>query len=56
MLIEKVQPYIQKKDNNVLPRPILQPQTSSEKKVLFSSSLCFSIIVHILWTKYDHII
>ncbi|WOH00228.1 hypothetical protein DCAR_0519586 [Daucus carota subsp. sativus] len=32
MLIEKVQPYIQKIDNNVLPRPILQPQTSSEKK------------------------
>lgn len=32
MLIEKVQPYIQNIDNNVLPGPILQPQRSSEKK------------------------
>lgn len=40
MLIEKVQPYIQNIDNNVLPGPILQPQMSSDKKV----SLVFLVL------------
>lgn len=48
MLIEKVQPYIQKIDNNVLPGPILQPQTSSEKKVFLFFLVLFCHCSHCL--------
>lgn len=46
MLEEKVRPYIQNIDNNVLPQPIIQAQTTADQKVFLSYSLCSSIIVY----------